>query len=111
MNKLAHGKKVSEMTDGERREAECFFASHAIKSAMLPWGPGWAHLTPETRKAFLMLAIVEYMGGQCWCEDAGMPRQRDVGWTADDCWLVLEVCRHWSMDGDFGMGMARMAAR
>ena len=49
--KLVIGKKVSEMTDGERREAECFFASHTIKSAMLAWGPAWVKLDVQTREA------------------------------------------------------------
>lgn len=110
MSKLVD-KKRAEMTDGERREAECFFASHAIRSAMLPWGPGWERLDPETRKACLMLAIVEYMCGQSWQEDAGLPRQRGVGWDAEDCWRVLEVCKHWSMDGTYGPSLARMAAK
>lgn len=109
MSELVGNKKVSEMTDAERRSAECFFAKQAIRSAMLPWGPGWAHLTPEVRKALLLLAIVEYMSGQCWCGEAGLACQRGVGWTAEDCWRVLEICKHPWSNGEYGLEMARMA--
>jgi len=108
--KLTIGKKVSEMSDFERREAECFFASHAIASAMRQWGIAWSKIDIETRKAYLMLAAVEYMCGHSWNPEAGIPRQEGVGWSAEDCWRVLEVCSHWSY-GKYDQELERMAAK
>jgi hypothetical protein len=73
------------MTNEERRYAECFFAEMAVKHVLKEWGNGWALLSSETRKAYLLKVIVEYMSGQSWYTDAGLPRQRGVGWTAEDC--------------------------
>lgn len=92
MSFSAQGKHASAMSDAERREAECFFAAKAIESVLQSWGPGWDYLGLEMREACLVLAIVQIMCGKNWSSQRGLPCQRGVGWSAEDCWRVLETC-------------------
>ena len=85
-------------------------ASMAIAHAMSYWGKAWGHITTDMRETFLQNEIVQLASGHTWNDDGGLPRQRDNGWTAVECFEILEICKHWSSTHDY-LGIEHMLTK
>lgn len=90
-------------------------AKQAIRSAFLSWGTAWTKIDKETRKAYLTLAIVEYMSGMCRPYKPEWEKVGEQPWTAKDVRDTLSYCEAWSETGgdgrSFNTHLIRMAAR
>ena len=90
-------------------------AKHAIRSAFLSWGVAWVKLDKETRKAYLTLAIVEYMTGMCRPYQPEWEKVGEQPWTAKDVREALSACECWSETDkrgrDFGVRLIGFAPR
>jgi len=99
---------------GQSKIDHCDIAKQAIRSAFLSWGLAWTKIDPETRRAYLAVAIVDYMSGQCCPYDKGWEGVKDMPWTAKDVREALSACEAWSETGGdgrkFGVRLIRMAA-
>jgi hypothetical protein len=93
----------------------CDIAKQAIRSAFLAWGTAWTKADKETRRAYIAMAIVDYMSGRCCPYNKGWDEVRDMPWTAKDVREALEICEAWSETGgegrNLGVHLIRMAAR
>jgi len=84
-------------------------AKHAIRRAFLSWGVAWVKLDKETRKAYLTLAIVEYMTGMCRPYQPEWEKVGEQPWTAKDVREALSACEE--AGRDFGVRLIGFAPR
>jgi hypothetical protein len=73
----------------------CDVAKQAIRDVFLTWGTAWNKLDVETRKAYLMLEIVQIFAGKTHPSGSDWDEFRTKVWTSQDCMNALEACENW----------------